>query len=129
VWWLNGVVWWLKGVVWWLNGSAPDCCPVVPGSNQASTQPTADCQSPSWWVATWDGTCLRADLYEWRQRRKLRKYQKTIQRKKKIFHRNHLKKITVFLEYQAVLIFPFLDPLSSLRRILFSLAHNLNIYK
>jgi hypothetical protein len=31
---------------WWLNGSAPDCCPAVPGSNPASPQPTADCQSP-----------------------------------------------------------------------------------
>ncbi len=30
---------------WWLNGSAPDCCPAVPGSNPASPQPTADCQS------------------------------------------------------------------------------------
>jgi hypothetical protein len=24
----------------------PDCCPAVPGSNLASPQPTADCQSP-----------------------------------------------------------------------------------
>ncbi len=32
---------------WWLNGSVPDCCPAVPGSNPASPQPTADCQSPS----------------------------------------------------------------------------------
>jgi hypothetical protein len=24
----------------------PDCCPAVPGSNPASPQPTADCQSP-----------------------------------------------------------------------------------
>jgi hypothetical protein len=31
---------------WWLNGSAPDCCPAVPGSNLASPQPTADCPSP-----------------------------------------------------------------------------------
>jgi hypothetical protein len=31
---------------WWLNGNAPDCCPVVQGSNPASPQPTADCQSP-----------------------------------------------------------------------------------
>jgi hypothetical protein len=31
---------------WWLNGSAPDCCPAVPGSNPAPPQPTADCQSP-----------------------------------------------------------------------------------
>jgi hypothetical protein len=31
---------------WWLNGSPPDCCPEVPGSNPASSQPTADCQSP-----------------------------------------------------------------------------------
>jgi hypothetical protein len=31
---------------WWLNGSMPDCCPTVPGSNLASPQPTADCQSP-----------------------------------------------------------------------------------
>jgi hypothetical protein len=30
---------------WWLSGSAPDCCPAVPGSNPASPQPTADCQS------------------------------------------------------------------------------------
>ncbi len=30
---------------WWLNGSTPDCCPAVPGSNPASLQPTADCQS------------------------------------------------------------------------------------
>jgi hypothetical protein len=30
---------------WWLNGSAPDCCPAVPGSNPASPQPTADCSS------------------------------------------------------------------------------------
>jgi hypothetical protein len=33
------------GKVWWLNGSALDCCPAVPGSNPASPQPTADCQS------------------------------------------------------------------------------------
>ncbi len=32
--------------VWWLNGGALDCCPAVPGSNPASPQPTADCQSP-----------------------------------------------------------------------------------
>jgi hypothetical protein len=25
---------------------APDCCPTVLGSNPASPQPTADCQSP-----------------------------------------------------------------------------------
>jgi hypothetical protein len=31
---------------WLLNGSAPDCCPVVSGSNSASPLPTADCQSP-----------------------------------------------------------------------------------
>jgi hypothetical protein len=35
----------LIGKMWWLNGSAPDCCPAVPGSNPASPQPTADCQS------------------------------------------------------------------------------------
>ncbi len=36
-------VWWLNVLeVWWLNGSAPDCCPAVPGSNPASPQPTAD---------------------------------------------------------------------------------------
>ncbi len=35
------------GKVWWLNGSALDCCPAVPGSNPASPQPTADCQSPA----------------------------------------------------------------------------------
>ncbi len=34
------------GEAWWLNGSVPDCCPAVPGSNPASPQPTADCQSP-----------------------------------------------------------------------------------
>ncbi len=31
---------------WWLSGSTPDYCPAVPGSNLASPQPTADCQSP-----------------------------------------------------------------------------------
>ncbi len=46
-WWLNvgrrgGSIW----EAWWLNGSMPDCCPAVPGSNPASPQPTADCQSP-----------------------------------------------------------------------------------
>jgi hypothetical protein len=35
-----------KVETWWLNGSVPDCCPAVPGSNPASPQPTADCQSP-----------------------------------------------------------------------------------
>jgi hypothetical protein len=30
----------------WFNGSAPDCCPSVPGSNPASPRSTADCQSP-----------------------------------------------------------------------------------
>ncbi len=45
MWWLwEGVV--AFGKVWWLNGSALDCCPAVPGSNPASPQPTADCQSP-----------------------------------------------------------------------------------
>ncbi len=34
------------GKVRWLIGSAPDCCPAVPGSNPASSQLTADCQSP-----------------------------------------------------------------------------------
>ncbi len=29
----------------WLRGSAPDCCPAVPGSNLAPPQPTSDCQS------------------------------------------------------------------------------------
>jgi hypothetical protein len=33
-------------MAWWLNGNAPDCCPALPGSNSASPQPTADCQSP-----------------------------------------------------------------------------------
>jgi hypothetical protein len=37
-----GVAW----EAWWLNGSAPDCCPAVPGSNPAAPQPTADCPSP-----------------------------------------------------------------------------------
>jgi hypothetical protein len=39
---------------WWLSGSAPDCCPAVPGLNPASPQPTADCQSSgglSWHLA------------------------------------------------------------------------------
>jgi hypothetical protein len=48
---MGGVVaqweaWWLNWEAWWLNGSMPDCCPAVPGSNPASPQPTADCQSP-----------------------------------------------------------------------------------
>ncbi len=48
---MGGVVAHLGGVValweaWWLNGSAPDCCPAVPGSNPATPQPTADCPSP-----------------------------------------------------------------------------------
>ncbi len=30
---------------WWLSGRAPDCCPAVQGSNPASPQPTAECQS------------------------------------------------------------------------------------
>jgi hypothetical protein len=38
--------WWLNWEAWWLNGSAPDCCPTVPGSNPASPQPTAHCKSP-----------------------------------------------------------------------------------
>ncbi len=44
MWWLNG---W-GGVVaqWRGGGSALDCCPAVLGSNPASPQPTADCQSP-----------------------------------------------------------------------------------
>ncbi len=33
------------GEVWWLSGGAPGCCPAVPGSNPASPQPTADCQT------------------------------------------------------------------------------------
>jgi hypothetical protein len=37
-------VWWLNREAWWFNGSAPDCCPAVPGSNLVSPQPTADCQ-------------------------------------------------------------------------------------
>ncbi len=34
------------GEVWQLNGSAPECCPAVPGLNPVSPQPTADCQFP-----------------------------------------------------------------------------------
>ncbi len=45
-WWLNRESWWLNRKSWWLNGSMLDCCPAVPGSNPASPQPTADCQSP-----------------------------------------------------------------------------------
>jgi hypothetical protein len=45
-WWLNREAWWLNREAWWLNGSVPDCCPAVPGSNLASPQPTADCNSP-----------------------------------------------------------------------------------
>ncbi len=30
---------------WGLYGSAADCCPAVPGSNAASSQPSADCLS------------------------------------------------------------------------------------
>ncbi len=30
---------------WWLSGSAPDCCPAVPGLNPVSPQPTTDSQS------------------------------------------------------------------------------------
>jgi hypothetical protein len=53
-WWLSGgrhggsvtgvmvAQWWEAG---WLSGSTPDCCPSVLGSNPASPQPTADCQS------------------------------------------------------------------------------------
>ncbi len=39
----------------WLSGSAPDCCPAVPGSNPASPLSTADCQSSAkpWWDGTW----------------------------------------------------------------------------
>jgi hypothetical protein len=40
-----GKAWWLHGREWWLNGSMSDCCPAVPGSNPASCQPAADCQS------------------------------------------------------------------------------------
>ncbi len=42
----SGEAWWLNREAWWLNGSAPECCPAVLGSNPASPQPTADCQSP-----------------------------------------------------------------------------------
>jgi hypothetical protein len=47
---MGGVVaqremWRLNREAWWLNGSATDYCPAVPGSNPASSQPTADCQS------------------------------------------------------------------------------------
>jgi hypothetical protein len=40
---LGGMV--ARWEAWWLGGSAPDCCPAVPGSNPAPPQPTADCQS------------------------------------------------------------------------------------
>jgi hypothetical protein len=43
---LNWEAWWLNWEAWWLNGSGPDCSPVVPGSNPASPQLPADCQSP-----------------------------------------------------------------------------------
>ncbi len=65
-------VWWLNG--WearWLNGSVPDCCPAVPGSNPATSQPRADYQSPDGLPT---GMALdQADLCEGQQRRKLRK--------------------------------------------------------
>jgi hypothetical protein len=32
--------------LWWLNGSMPNYCSAIPGSNLASSQPTADCPSP-----------------------------------------------------------------------------------
>jgi hypothetical protein len=37
----GGSVW----EAWWLSGSVPDCCPAFLGSNLASPQPSADCQS------------------------------------------------------------------------------------
>jgi hypothetical protein len=57
---------------------------VVLGSNLESPQPTADCQSPGG-LPPGDGTLLRADLYEGRQRRKLGKMNRW-------FAKKHIKK-------------------------------------
>jgi hypothetical protein len=37
----------------WLNGSTPDCNTIVPDSNPAPSQPTANSVSPRW-VAIWE---------------------------------------------------------------------------
>jgi hypothetical protein len=72
-----------------LSNKIQSCCPAVPGSNPASPQPTADCQSTGG-LPPRDGTWLRADLCEGQQRKKLRKWTagspKTYKEKKKKFN-------------------------------------------
>ncbi len=67
-------------MVWWLNGRLLSCSPGF----ESGISPAHSWLPISWWVATWDCTWLRADLCEGRQRRKLRKHQKTYKEKKKV---------------------------------------------
>jgi hypothetical protein len=71
---------------WWLSGGVPDCYPTVPGSNPASPQPTADCQSsgglPPGMALGCGLTSMRSDRGEKMNRR----FAKNISRKNKRFH-------------------------------------------
>ncbi len=51
---------WCLGEAWWLSGSAPDCCPRF----ESGVSPAHSWLPIVWWVATWDGTWLQADLFE-----------------------------------------------------------------
>jgi hypothetical protein len=57
---------------WWLKGSTRQTV-VLQSWVRIRHLPSPQLTAISWWVATWDGTWLRADLCEGRQRRKLRK--------------------------------------------------------
>ncbi len=52
---------------------------------ESGVSPAHSCQPISWWVATWDGTWLRADLCEGQQRKKITK-------KEPLVHQKHTKK-------------------------------------
>ncbi len=71
-------------VAQWQRARLLSCSPGF----ESGVSPAHSCLPISWWVATWDGTWLRADLCEGQQWRKLRKrnrwFTKNIQRKKKL---------------------------------------------
>jgi hypothetical protein len=67
---------------WWLNGSARQTV-VLQSWVRIRHLLSPYLTAISWWVATWDGTWLRADLCEGQQRRKLRKNEPLVRQKHK----------------------------------------------
>jgi hypothetical protein len=68
---------------WWLNRCSTRQTVVLQSWVRIRPLPSPYLTAISWWVATWDGTWLRADLCEGQQRRILRKNEPLVRQKHK----------------------------------------------